>query len=759
MLRRLIGVLTILSLIHCGSVFAASRTLVSTQDEYRAAIKQAEAGDSIVLANGIWPDFEIAFSGNGLVDRPISLEAETPGKVILSGRSNLRLGGSHLKVSGLVFRDGYSPSGEVISFRLSKKQLATQSRVTETVIDRFNNPDRFESDYWVAMYGRENRFDHNHLIGKTNAGVTMAVRLDSEASRNNHHRIDHNYFGPRPVFGSNGGETLRIGTSAYSMFASNTVVEFNYFERCNGEVEIISNKSGSNTYRGNIFYRSQGSLTLRHGDGNKVVDNIFLGEGEPHSGGIRVINRNQIVRNNYMENLMGSGFASALTVMNGVPDSPVNRYVQVSDARIEHNTVVASHRVALGAGSDEERSAPPVSSRFADNLLSGRKGEALIAVEADVSGIEFKGNLLDSTTRSTDLPGFSQRDLALKRASNGLLYPADKRITAGVSRDLKPVLREQTGVSWYPKAQASAAFGGGRSIEVMPGEDTLSMALESAADGDTLRLGSGDYRVSRILGINRTLTILGPPSVESAKAPNVATIHFSRTTLFELRTGGRLSLGDLTITGDDAPDAVGNSVIRSASLPAAAAVTLELHRVRILDLDVNNAFNVISLGKSTLAENILISGSEFGDVSGSVLAATTETDDFGRYNIERVSIDSSDFHDIDGAIALLYRGGTDESTFGPHFEMRDSRIANVGLGKRNSTKAALLLHGVQEAEITQNQFTNSAQIRIVQTVGIPKTRISHNRFVGTPAPEITELVWPGATRAELTDNQFGEVQP
>jgi hypothetical protein len=61
------------------------------------------------------------------------------------------------------------------------------------------------------MYGRHNRFDHNNLAGKKNKGVTMSVRLNTQASQQNYHRIDHNYFGPRQIPGSNGGETLRIG--------------------------------------------------------------------------------------------------------------------------------------------------------------------------------------------------------------------------------------------------------------------------------------------------------------------------------------------------------------------------------------------------------------------------------------------------------------------------------------------------------------------------------------------------------------------
>jgi len=164
--------------------------------------------DVITLANGTWTDFEILFTGQGEEGNPIRLTAETKGKVIISGESNLRLAGEYLEVSGLVFKDGYTPTQEVISFRQSKGKLANNSRVTEVVVDSFNQPERFETDFWVMMYGKNNRFDHNYLAGKRNKGVTMAVRMLTEASRENHHRIDHNYFGPRQILGSNGGKPL-----------------------------------------------------------------------------------------------------------------------------------------------------------------------------------------------------------------------------------------------------------------------------------------------------------------------------------------------------------------------------------------------------------------------------------------------------------------------------------------------------------------------------------------------------------------------
>jgi len=229
-----------------SSVDAGQTYLVASKQEYGNALKKLAPGDAIVLRDGEWQDFEILFTGKGTAEKPIRLTAETKGKVIISGQSNLRIAGEYLEVSGLIFRDGHSPTNTVIAFRRGKDALAYHSRITEVVIDRFNNPERFEADYWVMMYGKHNRFDHNHLVGKSNVGVTMAVRLDSEGSRENHHRIDHNYFGPRPVLGSNGGETLRIGTSHHSLSNSHTLVENNYFDRCNGEVEIISSKSGKN---------------------------------------------------------------------------------------------------------------------------------------------------------------------------------------------------------------------------------------------------------------------------------------------------------------------------------------------------------------------------------------------------------------------------------------------------------------------------------------------------------------------------------
>lgn len=719
---------------------------VSSQAEYVAALNQLEAGDTITLANGEWRDFEIVVTGQGSADAPISLVAETPGEVILTGQSNLRIGGEHIIVSGLVFRDGFSPTGEVISFRRNSEDLARNSRVTETVIDHFSKPDRTETDYWVAIFGQNNRFDHNHLVGKTNRGVTLAVRLNSEDSRENNHRIDHNYFGPRPNLGSNGGETLRIGTSHYAEFNSNTVVENNVFDRCDGEVEIISVKAGGNIVRGNLFLNSRGALTLRHGDGNLVERNVFLGNGKDHTGGIRVINRRQTVQDNYMEGLRGNGFASALTVMNGVPNSPANRYVEVQYAQILRNSIIDSDRVTFGAGADEERSAAPSDSYFYSNLLAGREEGRFLEVDADISGIALAGNAVLSGNLHSAVDSIPRVASAMERAENGLLYPVDPALSSvGAPRDLAVMSLDAVGVSWYEKPSEEQPFGTGTVTEVAASVDALQDAIANAGNGDTLMLATGTYAVERTIPINRSLTIAG-------EGEGHVVITFARPSLFELREGGRLRLTNLIVDGAAAPDSTGNAVIRTASVPIRGNVQIELDQVVVRDLNVNRDFDVIYFGKSTLADRVDIRASEFENISGTIVSASSEADDQGRYNVEYLDIRESIFTNLTGPVAEVYRGGRDESTFGPHVFITASAFENVGSGAGMSVD----LHGAQRTRIEENAFVSSAPIGITHTVGTPSTAIARNAFADTPAPELVELNYPGEPRVDMADNAFAD---
>ncbi|MEN1996758.1 MULTISPECIES: polysaccharide lyase 6 family protein [Stenotrophomonas] len=709
------------------AVFPATAAdyLVRDAAAYANATRALAPGDTVILADGVWRDMDLLFQGTGKIGQPIRLTAQTPGKVILSGQSQLRLAGEHLEVSNLVFRDGWAPGGEVVSFRRSASEWANHSRVTGIVIDRYNKPDRQQSDHWVALYGHHNRFDHNQLVGKTNAGTTLVVVRNATSGLDNQHRIDHNWFGPRPNLGSNGGETMRIGTSHDSQSDSRTVVEKNWFEQCDGEVEIVSNKSGGNIYRGNVFQDSRGSLVLRHGHGNRVERNVFLGHGKAHTGGVRVINRHQTVRDNYFEGIAGDNFAAALSVMAGTHDAPLNRYEQIDHAVIERNSFIQVGTVLLGAGLDEERNAMPVNSRIAGNLFIGDGKRELLRAQGDLSGITFAGNV-QSPAVSPGFPGgVSGQSLTLQRAPNGLLYPT-AAIDAGAPRDLAPIARDQVGVDWYPKTLTTTALDSGAVRTVAPGEDTLTAAVAASAPGDRLQLQRGRYTVSQVLAVDHPLSVAGP-------ARGQASVQFSRPSLFEISAGGSLRLARLDIDGALAPDAAGNAVIRVPPGSQAFNYTLLLEDSHVHGLTANKAFDVIATGKGSLAARIALSNVTVEDITGSVIAAAAETDDLGTYNAEQVDLLDSRFRRIGGPVLNLYRGGTDESTFGPALQVHGNQFEQVGVADDTS----LRLHGVQFASIRDNRFDRSGRIRFSHRVGEPTLRMGDNPLTAT-APLLSD---------------------
>jgi len=725
----------------CGT--AEHSGVIKDQDAFNEAVSKASPGDVLVLADGVWEDFEILFTGEGTQDEPIRLTAETKGGVILSGQSNLRLAGEYLEVSGLVFKDGYTPTQEVVSFRAGKDKLANHSRVTEIVIDNYNQPERQEVDFWVMMYGKNNRFDHNHLIGKRNKGVIMAVRLNTKASQENYHQIDHNYFGPRPILGSNGGETLRIGTSHYSLTNSHTVVENNYFDRADGELEIISSKSGKNIIRNNTFFESRGTLTMRHGNDTLIEGNVFFGGGLDHTGGIRVINAGQTVKNNYMEGLKGTRFGGALVVMNGVPNSPINRYHQVKDAVVENNTIINSDNIQLGAGSDSERSAVPVDSTFANNLIAHDEAINVFTVYDDMSGVSFDGNLVSGAAVPDFASGFEGQFFEFTRGANGLLYAAGG-IDTGASKDLTVTTKNMTGPNWYPKQEPIVPFGAGKTIQATPGDDILKLA-DSAAAGDVISLAAGNYTVRKFLKLDKPLSFKGEGEVN---------LTFERSTMFEILNGGSLQLINLNISGEDSPDYAGNSVIRTSPYSMLENYRLEMIDSSFTDLDTNHSFNVVTAAKGTFADNILIQNSSFEDVTGAVLQLDREDDDYGIYNAEYLTIENSVFKNIEGDIVDYYRGGRDESTFGPHFKLTGSTLENIGHGKRNRSESSLYLHGVQVTNIADNVFKDSAPFLINHTVGEPKTKIIQNQFNDTASPKVFELN-SGLENTAVIENNAG----
>ncbi len=505
-----------------------------------------------------------------------------------------------------------------------------------------------------------------------------------------------------------------------------------------------------------MFFESRGTLTLRHGNDTLVENNVFIGNGQDHTGGIRVINKRQTIRNNYLEGLAGYRFGGALVVMNGVPNSSINRYHQVENAVIENNSLINSDHIQLAAGSDAERSAVPVDSDFKNNLIYNNDGQDTVTVFDDISGIRFNNNALNEVKDFKIAKGFSSQKITLEKAANGLQYPTGESLEGvGAPRSLKPIPKQQTGAAWYPKENQEIRFASGSVIEVKPGPDALADAVKKAQAGDIIQMAAGDYTVTRILEIDKPLTIRSSTST-STKNANAAQaevqVSYERSTLFEIADGGSLQLQGINVSGKKAPDNVGNSVIRTSRYSMLVNYQLMIDHCKFTDLDINKAFNFLSVSKSTLADRIDISDSDFSNVSGAILKLDAESDDYGIYNAEYVTIYNSSFSSVQGALVDFYRGGTDESTFGPHFSLTESTLDAVGAGSNNKSAASVYLHGVQVAEISNNQFNNSPAIKVDHTVGEPVTKIVNNEFLNTEPPRVKELNSEKENTATINNN-------
>jgi poly(beta-D-mannuronate) lyase len=381
---------------------SAAERKVSDAESARKAVRDAKPGDVVVLASGEWRDIDLRLDGEGTADQPVTIRAEEPGKTIITGVSRVRLGGAHLVVSGLFFKNLSGANADWLEFRIDSKRRANFCRVTDCAfLEEPGFIAKEAENRWIGLYGEGNQLDRCSIGGKKNKGATVVVWLgESDPGR---HRIQANHFGERPRLGKNGGETIRVGDSRTMKQRAECLVEDNYFYRCDGETECISNKSCGNTYRRNWFVETQGTLTLRHGNNCLVEGNIFLGKKRKQTGGIRVIGSGHRVVGNRLEGLEGDGFRTALCFVNGIPDSPDNGYHQAIGAEVRDNVVVdCNESLLIGYNDVEVATLAPQDLIFEGNLIIARDGSPAVRVDLPATGTVWKSNRIEGAIIGTD---------------------------------------------------------------------------------------------------------------------------------------------------------------------------------------------------------------------------------------------------------------------------------------------------------------------------------------------------------------------
>ncbi|MDB4533081.1 polysaccharide lyase 6 family protein [bacterium] len=308
----------------------AEQRRVETPAALLAACKEASGGDLIVIEGEDWLDVRLKIRLAGSDKRPVTIRSE----VTWSGESSFEIIGEHVVLDGFVFRKGSLSSGHVMKVR------GSDCRVTRCVFDHYNPEKNSTRYHWLSLFGHHQRVDHCRFLGQDHSGCTLVVWLESDGeSEVGKHRIERNHFLNRPRGDGNGFETIRIGTSQHSMKSAQCVVSGNLFENCDGEVELISNKSCGNVYERNTIIGCAGALTLRHGNDCQVSGNLILGDGEKNSGGIRIVGEGHQIIGNHIQGV-GDRIDGAIALSAGVLNAKLHEHSQVRGVLIDNNIMV-----------------------------------------------------------------------------------------------------------------------------------------------------------------------------------------------------------------------------------------------------------------------------------------------------------------------------------------------------------------------------------------------------------------------------------
>jgi poly(beta-D-mannuronate) lyase len=732
MKKYLLLALSVLILLSCSVNSKQNSIYVKNIEELEKAIKLAKPGDEIVLSNGIWNNAQITFYGLGTELQPITLRAEEQGKAIIEGESYLHLGGQHLIVEGLYFKNGYSPKSSIIGFKINEDSTAFNCKVTHCVIENFTKPSRLTNDHWIEFYGKHNMLDHCYIAGKSNDGETLRVFQTGNKHNKNHHQITNNYFGPRPRKGGPRAETIRIGDSKTHMTPGYVNVSDNFFEACNGEVETISDKTNFNTFRNNIFYKCEGSLVLRHGSFATVDGNIFIGGDESgFYGGVRVVNTGHWITNNYFYKINGSKFRSPLAIMNGIPKSQLNRYRQVTDVVVAYNTWVDCKSTwQIGVGQNmksadvlpevEIRSAPPIRSIIANNMIYNQQTDETPVVNHDnMDGILFKKNIIDNNGKEfTQFNALQNQQLKMKQINKWLFIPEEEQSATidevykgydfdKIKHDLLgnsrtdqnrvgafnrlaaeekfEIDKKKYGPSWYstedtPKQAnvitASAVIG------------ELAIKIAEAEDGDIIELSDEKYTIDSSLKIDKEITI-------RSKGKNIAQLVYhgeKNTPVFEMHPYGNIILSNISIKGS-------TEQMTFATLKQNMRAA---YKISISDCDIEEFACVLEATKGSFADSIHIQNTTIKNCKRGIILAAEEK---GDYNAEMVTIEDCEFANIQSDVINFYRGGYDESTIGGCLTIVNSIFENCASKEKSGT--LIKTRGIVNVFISGNTFQNN----------------------------------------------------
>ena len=400
---------------------------VSNATEFNA-LPSLKAGDVVQLQSGTYGALNKNIISTITSDEvaqanPIKIYAMKPGGVVVNAPSYLLFSGRGIIFAGVDFGPGCGllSNADILCADYHSRYI-TFSHLRFNACGSTNA--NGEDVHWIRLRGFNNNIEYCSFVERPEISRNVTVEFMPDISEGGidvprNHTIRYCYFGtryaPASASGSdsdNGFESIRIGIGDVQTFDMRVTVEKNVFYHAiwrtdgtfAGEPEIISNKSKGNTIRNNTILETQGGICLRTGQNCTVEGNFIFGAGNysgnsivtgtasTRQGGIRVIGKNHVIRNNYIANIIGTDARAALCVMSGESNyyegDPVNAlpnvgsYLPADNAQIYNNTFLNCAEMNLGflAPDSYANAASPTGVKIFNNAWQGI-GTATFAVK------------------------------------------------------------------------------------------------------------------------------------------------------------------------------------------------------------------------------------------------------------------------------------------------------------------------------------------------------------------------------------------
>jgi poly(beta-D-mannuronate) lyase len=389
-------------LLASAKLFAATIT-VSSIGELHSALEKAKPGDVILLKDGVYTTTaDIYIQKAGTASAPITITAQHIGATEITGAGGFRLDStaSYIVIKGFKFTHAASKARSMPG--------SSFCRWTQNV---FETPCAGED---LTIAGNDTQVDHNTFQNKNAMGRFLAIRGRGKQIAERLW-IHHNYFKThKSQGGKNGAEALQFGLSGFSLSSSNSIVEYNLFEDCEGENELISIKASAVTLRYNTIRNCPAQFTLRHGNFNQVYGNYFI-----NTPGLRIFGDDHVIHSNHFENC-----SIAINIGNGgaeVADgAPLTSHDRPDRVLIANNTLVNNKANILQT--ERKNGLGSTFITVANNIIQGG-GPAASIVGPFVNPV-WQGNIIYNTEGAGDMPAGSYvtTDPKLERDASGSFH-------------------------------------------------------------------------------------------------------------------------------------------------------------------------------------------------------------------------------------------------------------------------------------------------------------------------------------------------